>query len=423
MGVILVCVCVLGRVLDRACVFVFCWGEGGESGEGKEERTRPPPCLKYHSRFSVDPPLSSRDPSPLRHHSHPHTRAMSSAALRLPPTPRLAAVRRCRRACVAPVAAAPGPGKDMATDLRARGRDFMAVRSVFLVFFGGGGGWGRILGPCVAGGCKEHASAMAGAMAAAAGEAELIGREKKKKRQRQGRGHVGPGAGAGRTSGRAPVPGRCCRTSTMSTSGVGGPGEAACRPAGGGSFFPHPPTPPPATEKAGRPFRAKKKRLSPAPPPQKRGPSRPDRHPSAPPPNAYQHWSRPVLGGWKGRARAGPPGRRHLTETQKKSAPHPFFSVDPRPFFLFPALFSDPRPHPHPPLSTPLPPPPPITAPRRPLRRRGRPGRHHLLRPAGPGPGDRPVHHRRRHGGRPGRGRRPFLGRAGGAVREGNGFF
>ena len=162
----------------RVCVLL---GRGGRERGRKRGAHPTPPCLKYHSRFSVDPPLSSCDPSPLRHHSHPHTRAMSSAALRLPPTPRLAAVRRCRRACVAPVAAAPGPGKDMATDLRARGRDFMAVRSVFLVFFFFFWGGGGILGPCVAGGCKEHASAMAGAMAAAAGEAELIGREKKKK--------------------------------------------------------------------------------------------------------------------------------------------------------------------------------------------------------------------------------------------------
>ena len=432
-----VCECVLGRVPGRACVFVFCWGEGGESGgrgQRKEERARPRPASNIIPAFLSTPlsPLATPAPSATTHTATTHTHTPApcppppSACPPPPASPRSGGVGEPASPRSPP---RPAPARTWRPTCVPGGE--ISWRCVpFFWFWGGGGGWrGRIIGPCVAGGCKEHASAMAGAMAAAAGEAELNGREKKKKKK------TAPGAWTCRPRRRRrPAFRSPSRPGTVLLDidhvhpwcrRAGRGGLPACR---WGVVLP-PPThpPPPGTEKAGRPLSEEKASIPRAPPP-KRGPSARTAT-LAPPPQCVP--ASVKTGSW-GLQGARPGG------AARSAAPYrnPFFSVDPRPFFLFPALFSVPRPvlcsppcslfpaltHtlPSPPLS---PPPPPKTAPRRPLRRRGRPGRHHLLRPAGPGPGDRPVHHRRRHGGRPGRGRRPFLGRAGGAVREGNMFF
>ena len=244
-----VCECVLGRVPGRACVFVFCWGEGGESGgrgQRKEERARPRPASNIIPAFLSTPlsPLATPAPSATTHTATTHTHTPApcppppSACPPPPASPRSGGVGEPASPRSPP---RPAPARTWRPTCVPGGE--ISWRCVPFFWFWGGGGVEGADHRAMRGGRVQRTRLSHGRRdggGGGGGRAQWP-RKKKKKRQRQGRGHVGPGAGAGRPSGRPPVPGRCCWTSTMSNRGVGGPGEAACRPAGGGSFFhPHP---------------------------------------------------------------------------------------------------------------------------------------------------------------------------------------
>ena len=249
-----VCECVLGRVPGRACVFVFCWGEGGESGgrgQRKEERARPRPASNIIPAFLSTPlsPLATPAPSATTHTATTHTHTPApcppppSACPPPPASPRSGGVGEPASPRSPP---RPAPARTWRPTCVPGGE--ISWRCVpFFWFWGGGGGWrGRIIGPCVAGGCKEHASAMAGAMAAAAGEAELNGREKKKKKD-SARG-VDMSAPAPALAGLpVALPSRDGAAGHRPCPTVVSAGRArrpAGLPVGGRSSTPHPPTAP-----------------------------------------------------------------------------------------------------------------------------------------------------------------------------------